>query len=472
MKKKRIIGAVILGIAALINGKANAQQQPPARHEFSIQQCIDYAHTHNMQVKNALIDYQIQEQTNRGITAAAYPQLSANAATTYYPKVAVQIFPNFISAATYAVLQHEEVKNGNGQPIVSPGDFGFIAAPFGTKWVASGSATFSQILFDGQVFVGLQARRASLQYAEKAAEVTEEAVRVNIYKVYYQLAVSKTQMQQIDANISRADKLLHDTKALFDNGFQEKVDVDKATVQLANLQTLKLKTQNSVDNGYAGLKFLMGMPENDSLVLTDEVTEENIKDNILQPWDSAYTERKDYQYLQLVNQLNGYNVKRYKYTYLPTAKINSSYAEQSAGNTFNFFGKSASWYPSWFIGLNINVPIFDGFEKASNVKKAQLQLQQTQNQVENLKISIDNDVLQAQNNFKSAVITLDYQKKNMDLAEQVYEQTKKKYETGTGSNLEISNAQADLITAQTNYVSAMYDAVVARVDFMKAIGKL
>jgi len=470
MKIKWMIGAVILITTALINSQASAQQQQQV-HAFSIQQCIDFAHGHNVQVKNALLDYQIQQQTNRGITAAAYPQLSASASTTFYPKVPVQIFPNFIAAATYGVLQQEGVKNGSGQPIVSPNDFGYVAAAFGTKWAANGGINFSQILFDGQVFVGLQARKASLDYANKNAEITEENVKVNIYKIYYQLVVGKIQMQQIDANITLADKLLHDTKAMFENGFQEKLDVDKATVQLANLQTMKLKTQNSLDNGLAGLKFLIGMPEKDSLQLTDQVTEDDIKSNALQQWDSTYADRKDFQGLQYLNQLNAYNVKRYKYMYIPTAKLTSTYSKQAARSKFDFFGKG-DWYPSWFIGLNINIPIFDGFEKAANVKKAQLQLQQTQNQLDYLKISIDNDVVKARNDYRSAVLTMDYQKKNVELAQQVYDQTKKKYDVGTGSNLEINNAQTDLITAQTNYASAMYDAVVARVDYLKAVGKL
>ena len=67
---------------------------------------------------------------------------------------------------------------------------------------------------------------------------------------------------------------------------------------------------------------------------------------------------------------------------------------------------------------------------------------------------------------------MDYQKQNMRLAETVYEQTKKKYETGTGSSTEISTAQIDLKTAQTNYIGALYDAIIARIDFLKATGKL
>ena len=459
-------GVVIIALI-LLSGYIHAQEV----HSFSIQDAVAYANKNNVQVKNALLDYKIQEQTNRNITSSAYPQLSASAGTTYFPYVPVQSFPNFISAATYAVLVQEGVKNGSGQPIVSPTDFGFVSAAFGTKWTAQGSVSLSQILFDGQVFVGLQARKTSLTYAQKNVEVTQENIKTNIYKVYYQLVISQTQMKQIDANIDRATKLLNDTKELYKNGFAEKLDADRAEVQLANLQTQKLTTQRSIDNGYFGLKFLIGMPLTDSLVLTDQITEEKIKDGLPIENNYQYTDRKEYQYLEATNQLNAYNVKRYKYTYLPTANLNSSFAKQAFRNQFNFFD-NGDWFSSWNIGLTINIPIFDGFARASNVQKAKLQLKQTQNQLENLKLSIDNDVQTAKNNYHAAIITLESQRKNMDLAEQVYNQSKKKFEAGVGSTTDITTAQTDLVTAQTNFINALYDAVLAKVDFARAVGKL
>ena len=60
----------------------------------------------------------------------------------------------------------------------------------------------------------------------------------------------------------------------------------------------------------------------------------------------------------------------------------------------------------------------------------------------------------------------------MELAVQVYDQTKKKYEMGLGSNIEITAAQTDLKAAQTNYITSLYDAIIARIDFLKATGKL
>ncbi|MEI9809314.1 MAG: TolC family protein [Bacteroidota bacterium] len=116
--------------------------------------------------------------------------MNGSLGTTYNPNVATQVIPNFISPATYQVLIDEGVSGSSG-PITMPADFGFIAAQFGTKYSATAAITLSQILFDGQVFVGLQARRTTINFARKNVEVTEEAIKTNIYKVYYQLVVSK-----------------------------------------------------------------------------------------------------------------------------------------------------------------------------------------------------------------------------------------------------------------------------------------
>jgi outer membrane protein TolC len=276
----------------------------------------------------------------------------------------------------------------------------------------------------------------------------------------------------LDANIERLQKLLHDTQEIYKNGFAEKLDVDKTSVQLANLQPEKQKTPNSIALGYLGLKILLGMPVKASLVLTDNTNEDVIKDYILNDTAYQYTNRKDFQYLQLVKKINQYKVKRYQMSYLPTVTLSGSFAKPAYRSQFNFFDKKGDWFTASAIGLNISVPLIDGFSKDSKIKQSRLELKQTDNSLDALKLSIDNDVKTAQLNFATALETLDFQKKNMQLAETVYNQTKKKYEVGTGSNTEITAAETDLKTTQTNYVNALYDAAIARVDYLKAIGKL
>lgn len=451
--------------------KEKSDTTAPKRYEFSVQQTIDFAKKNNVQVRNALLDIKQQEEVNREITASAYPRLNASLGTTYNPNVATQVIPNFISPSTYQVLVDEGVKDGNGNPIQMPTEFGFIAAQFGTKYSATVGASLSQLLFDGQVFVGLQARRTSLDWRASSAEVVEEQIRLNIYKIYYQLVVGKTQLELLDANIERLSKLLKDAKALYDNGFAEKLDVDKVNVQLTNLQTEKNKVLTALSNGYYGLKVLIGMPVKDQLILTDTVSDALIKDGMLENTEYSYTDRKDYQYAQLGRKLNEFNIRRYKLSLLPTLSLNGNYAKNAQRNKWNFFG-DGDWFTISSITANIQVPIFNGFFTRAKIQQAKIDLQKTDNQIEALKRSIDNEVVSARNNFNTAVAAMDFQKKNMELAENVYQQTKKKYEIGTGSQTEINAAQADLKAAQTNYVTALYDAIVARVDYMKAIGKL
>ncbi|MBS1730002.1 MAG: TolC family protein [Bacteroidetes bacterium] len=452
--------------------RASAQVDTlPAIHHFSVSDCAAYGESNNVQVKNALLDYKIQEQVNRNVKSAAYPQINGNIGPTFNPNVAVQSFPNFIAAATYGVLIDQGVRDGNGNPIKAPADYGYIQAAFGSKWNANVGLTLSQILFDGQLFIALKAEKTTLLFKTKSLEVTKENIRANIYKLYYQLAASKTQVAQIDANITRAEKLLHDVKILYQNGFQEKLDVDKATVQLNNLQTEKSNVENTISNGYYGLKLLMGMPISDSLILTDSVTSDLIKNELLNEGNYSYENRPDYQLLQVSKKLGEFNVSRYKLSRIPTFSLSASFMKSAQRNSFDFFSKG-DWFTSSYIGMNINIPLFDGFAKASNIRKSQLELEQTVNQIEGLKQSIDNDVAQSKNNYRNAVASMDLQKTNMQLAESVYEQTKKKYEIGTGSTTEIANAQADLRVAQSNYINALYNAIIAKIDFEKAAGIL
>ena len=440
-------------------------------HAFSAKQAADYAQQNATQVKNALLDIKIQEQTNREVTSAAFPQLNGSASVTYNPKIAVQSLPDFISPATYQVLVDQGVKDGSGQPIVFPqGGFGTLAAQFGVPWVASGGLDLTQLLFDGQVFVGLQARRTVLDFAKKQAEVTKEQIKANVYKVYYQLVVGRQQVTSVDANIIRFEKLLRDVNEIYKNGFAEKLDVDKVQVQLNNLRTEKIKIENQLVVGNAGLKFLMNMPQRDSLILTDSLTEDELKANLLdEQYD--YNDRKEFQLLTSAIKLNEYNVRRYKLSRIPTIAAFANYQKNAQRQKFNFFN-DGQWFTSSMIGVRMNVPIFDGFARRSKIESAQLELQKTKNNMEQLKQNIDYDVAASRLSIKSALQTIDNQKQNLALAEKVYNTTKLKFEQGLGDNQEIYNAQAELKVAQNNYYSALYDAIIAKIDYLKASGKL
>jgi outer membrane protein len=459
----------LTGLMLFVSTAVALQLGAQERHEFSAKDVVDYAKKNSAQVKNALLDIKIQEQVNKEVTAAALPNLSGSAGVNYFPNVGVQTFPNFIAMGTYGVLAQEGVKNGSGNPITIPSDFGYVQAQFGTKFNNTVGLSLQQLLFDGQVFVGLQARRSIIEMVSKTAEITEENIRVNLYKIYYQLAASKNQVRILDANIERLQKLSSDTRKLYENGFAEKLDINKLEVQLANMQTEKIKSLNTINNGFLGLKLLMGMPERDTLILTDSVTYNDIRTGVLDAAQYNYADRKEYQQAQIGLRLGEYQIRRYQLSRFPTISLSSNYNLIRQSNDFGFGGR---WNKSSLIGVNVNVPIFQGFSTNARIANAKLQQEKNLNDVESLKLSIDNDVQEAVNNYVSSLATLDAQKRNMDLAETVFNQTQTKFQNGIGSQTEISTAQNDLLVAQENFLLAMYDAIKAKIDFLKATGKL
>jgi outer membrane protein len=461
---KKLIAIAVWCFVAL---GANAQQV----YNYGVKEAVAHGIKNTPQVKNALLDIKIQEQTNREVTALAYPQINASLGATHYFNIPVQSLPNFIAPSTYQVLTQEGVKDGNGNPIQFPaGGFGNISAQFGVPWTAFGGVEFSQILFDGQVFVGLQARSKVLELSRKQVEVTEAQIKANIYKVYYQLIIGKKQLEAVDANIVRIEKLLFDVKQIFKNGFAEKLDVDKVQVLLNNLTTEKQKIEYALNSGKAGLKFLLHMPQKDVLNLTDSITDDVLKENILT--DSvSYTNRKDVQALELAKQLTNFNIKRFKYQQYPSLVAFGTYQKNAQRTKFDFFNRG-DWFTTSLVGFKLQMPVFDGFARKAKLSKAKIQLQQLDNNIELLKSSIDMEVEMATLKMKTAILTVDVQKQNIALAEKVYTVTKKKFEQGLGNNQEIYTAQAELKVAQTNYYAALYDAITAKIDYLNAIGKL
>ncbi|MEO8584194.1 MAG: TolC family protein [Flavitalea sp.] len=436
---------LLFGACSTITAMASAQS-----NAFSANEAVEYALKNTVQVKNALLAVQIQQQTNREVTAAAYPQLTGNVGYTNYLNIPTSLLP---------------AEFFGGQP------GSYVPIRFGLKHNVNYGVDLNQLLFDGQVFIGLKARKTTIDYAESGVEVTKEQIKANVFKIYYQILAGRQQVETVNSNILRFEKLLSDTKEIYKNGFAEKLDVDKTDVLLTNLRTEKLKAENQLQVAMQGLKLLMGMPAKNELILKDSLPEQQFHEDVVDQVYN-YNDRKEYQQILLQEKLNAFNVRRYKLTYIPTVSINGNYTRNAQRTEFDIFKTGQPWFRTTYLGLKIAVPIFDGFARDSRIKKANLELQQTENMRENLQLTIDKEVEESRINLRTAIASMDYQKKNMALAESVYNQTNLKFGQGLGSNLEISTAQTELSTAQNNYYAALYDAIIAKIDYQRATGKL
>lgn len=444
-------------------------QQPDStrakRYELTVKEAVDLAFKNVIELKNANLDYRIQVAMNKEIIGQALPQVSGTVGANYYLQLPKLLFPQS-EEGIYQVLRRENLLPSSAQAPAPT----LVPFSFQQPWNITMGATVTQLLFQPDVFVGLQARKTALSYNQALIEQTKEKIKDSAYKRYYAILIVQKQLHFLDESVKRLEKLYHDDSVMFKNGFAEKLDLDKVQVQLNNLRTTKNMVESAVALSYAAMKFSIGISQKDTVVLKEELTNESIKQGILDD-GFKFEDRSEIRTLNTLQDLQKLGVKRYKLSGLPTVALAGNYTVNGMGQKF-FTDNNTTWFRSSYIGVNVNVPIFSGFQRKYKLLEAKLALEKVDNNIENVKQAIDFEQVVTKESLKNALINLDIQERNLVLAERVYNATKTKFEQGVGSSFEVLLADTDYQTAQSNYFNALYNATVTRISYLYSLGKL
>ncbi|GAB4135720.1 MAG: TolC family protein [Bacteroidia bacterium] len=426
-----------------------AQQKDTSSYTFSLKQCVDYALQHNTNVMNARLDEVAARDKVMEITGIGLPQINSSFQIQDFVEIPTSLIPAVIF----------------GGP---PGTY--IPVQFGTRYNATASVSASQLLFSGSYIYGLKGSKVYQELAQKNTTRTNIETSAEVTKAYYTALVNVERKKLLDANVVRLKKLRDDTKALYEAGFVEKIDLDRINVAFNNLQTEVANVQRLFDLSIVLLKYQMGMDQSAKLSLSGKLEDISFQPEIQPAGAFNYSSRIEYQLFEL--QLKGKQLmlKSERAGYLPTLALFGSVQAQAQRQEFDFFAKKR-WYPIGIIGFQFSMPIFDGLQRHYRVQQAKVGIMKAENDMLFMQRTIDMQQAITRVNLQNSSASLEAQKANMELAQSVYDVAKKKYDQGVGSNLEVINAETSLKEAQTNYFNALYDAVVAKVEYDKAMGK-
>ncbi|MBE7176063.1 MAG: TolC family protein [Mucilaginibacter polytrichastri] len=445
----------LLFITLFLGGFARAQQSPEGEtHRFNLQQCLDYAIENQDSVKNARLDIKKAEYKVKETIGLGLPQVSGVASIQDYLKVPTSLLPGEFF----------------GQPAGT-----FIPVRFGVKYQGSTAVNVSQLIFDGSYLVGLKASKTYKELSQRNFTRSRINTKATVTKAYYQVLVSGEQLKLLDANEKQLKQQLTETTAQNKQGFVEKIDVDRLSVQYNNLVTNRENTIRSLALNYQLLKFQMGMPVNDNLVILEKI--EDIKLDTAAAAQSAagrdtsaYRKRIEFGLTETQIKLNELNLQRIKSQYLPTLSANGQAAYAFQANSLNKLVDQR--FPTVFIGAQLNVPIFNGFQRLNQVRQAKIEVEKARNGQNMLKNGIQVEIDQAHINYQNGLKSLNSQNENMTLAKEVLRVSRIKYQQGVGSSIEVTQAQTDLDTSINNYINALYDVLVSKVDLDKATGTI
>ena len=451
MRKLIIAGALLCGIAV----KSYAQQAPPDTahtHNYSLAECISYAYQHQDSVVNAGLDvksagYKVKETIGQGL-----PQISGTAQFQDYLRLPVTL-----------------VDVSSFESTVPKGTL----APFklGLNYQTTAALNLTQKIFDGNYLVGVKASKTYKELYERSLTRSRIEANVSVTKAYYQVLVSNEQIKLLDANIKQLKQQLDQTTAENKQGLAEQIDVQRLTVQYNNLVTSRDNTVRLLELNNELLKFQMGMAITDELTLTDKLEDINFNDAIANSSDTSfYHNRIEYSLLETQKRLNEYDLKSKKAQYLPSLSAFANYGTSFQNNSFgNLYSAN---YPSSYIGLTLNVPIFSGFQHLNQVRESKIAIIKSENDLFNLRNGIGLQANKARITYINGLQSLKSQKENMGLAEEVLRVAKIKYSQGVGSSIEVTQAQTDLDSADNSYIQSLYDALISKVDLDQAYGRI
>jgi outer membrane protein TolC len=420
-------------------------------HTMSLQESLEYALIHNQNILNAQLDVESAEGFVKENIATGFPQINAN----------IDVADNFELPTSFLPSEFF--------PGAPPGEQ--VPIQFGTKYSGNATIGANQMVFDGVFFVGLEAAKTYKELSTKTHIKTKIDVVEAVTKAYYNVLVNKLTLELIEKNYGRLDTLLRDTKAMYAGGFAERIDVSRVQVQFNNIKVTKNNSRKLLSIAESLLKFQMGMPITDDLMLTDALSLDMF--DVVEEGDFSYENRVEYSILQTQERLALLDIKRTKVEYLPKLDLYATIGGVAGtGQVSNLFNIGNDWYSFGLVGLRMSIPIFDGLRKHMSIQQKKVKLSKVYNSYNLLKNSIDLELLQTKTIYNNSVEYMNVQLENMKISEDVYNVTKTKYQQGVGSNIEVINADADYKEAQTNFFTALYQALLAKVDYDKALGKL
>lgn len=443
---QRTIKLVLIGLCCL--GATISQAQTTDTIELSLDEAQSYALENNVDLENSTIDKKITKMRNLEIVTEGLPQISGQVKYTDNFELPVSIIP----AGTF----------GN------PED---LAVEFGTQHNASIDLSVTQLIADGRYFIGLKASKAFVSLSQLQYEMTEIEVRQNIATAYYAALTAQKGRVLLEKNKKTIEQLLFETEKLYENGFVEELDVDRLTLSLNNLNSQYKQALLQEQLSMNVLKYQMGMPLQTPIKLTEELESLLLMNLDTTEVDYDHTQRVEYQLLTTQHSIRKFDVQQTRAAYFPSLVGFFGYNYNAQREEFNFFDSNLPWFRSGQVGLQLNIPIFDSYRAGSQVQQKKLDMFKIANNIENFETQAKLEMMTAKNDYDNAISEYENQKESLALAQKIFNKVTIMKKEGLASSLELAEAESSLNETQANYVSSMYNLLVAKTKLDKALGK-
>ena len=434
---------------------------------LTLDEAIHTALENNTDIKVALMNSQKSRAAVREAFGYALPSLDVSAQFSHFLNKPKMPFPDFnalLTNATYNILFDENIiprDNSKFLPVQTQ------LQSFAQSNNYDASITLTQILFNSAVFRGIGASQVYYDLSISELRNTISKTTLDVEKAYYGSLLTKELLTITKASYENAQENFKNVKALFDQGFVSDFDRMQAEVRVENIRPVVLQMENTLVNTLNGLKVILGIDQSKDIDVTGEfVYKPEVLPEETDAIDNALANNYGLQSMKLKMEVDEAFIDLDLANYWPTL---------AAFGNFTYAGSSDKWdfqnYNSTTIGLSFSINLWQGNRTKNSVEQSTITYKQSAEQLSQLKEYITSQVKAKLLELKRVQSLVEAQERNVTVAERAYELSTVRYKEGTGSQLEVQNADLELRQARINRIQSIHSYIITKYELYQLMGK-
>jgi len=441
-------------LSAAANGLDMEKQDQVIR--LTLKGALDYAVKHALETRNAKLDIKEAKKKIWETTAFGLPQITTTVGYQNMLKLPTTLIP--------AIIFDPDAPEDE-----------FLELQFGVQHNATVDIAVNQLLFSGPYIVGLRAAKIFLQLSKDQLKKSEIQVKETVTRTYYLVLLALETKITLEENLKNLQRLLYETRELYQEGFLEENDLDQIQLSVSNLNNALRSINRQIRVTQRLLKFQMGMPLKTEIQISENlgtITREINTQELLQ-LDLSIHNHIDYKIITTQEKSLSLVLKKEKTEYFPSIAAFFNYTLTAMRNEFNFFrNNDESWFPSMIAGINITIPIFDSGIKAAKIQQAKYQLQKIRNSKKQVEEGLQLQYTQAKSEFSDALKNSKTNVTNVQLARKIYNKAAIKYKEGLIASLELIQLHNQYLNAEATYIRTMVDLLNAKTKLDVVLNRL
>jgi len=419
-------------------GVLSLQAQEPI--ELSLDSALKYAIAHNKTLVNSKYAIEKSSQKIKEAISQGLPQVNASLG-----------YSNFLGA---------KAELGIGPPGSAPAIIEFNPT-------SSFRANASQLIFNGKYIIGIPMAKLAKRMTEKSYQKDALNVKEQTYQAYYMILAAQSILEKLRANYKNAQEIYEKTNNLAKAGMIEKTEADRLSVMVTSVNNAVKSTERQVELGYNLLRFHLGLESDQIIHLTTTLKDIAGKYNILIPALDLFNIKNniDYQLISMQGEMAKKSIKLARASYLPSLVAIYSYTKQIKVPKFNIT-------PMHVLGLQLDIPILAGGLRKAQLSKSIIDFDVNENTKELLTDQLNLQEKQLRYNYNNLLEQYFSQKENVKVAEEVLYQMTLKLNQGLVSSLDLTSANNDYLSAETELTGIILKLLNAELALRKLNNEL